>query len=227
VKLPPVPATQAMPTQVPGTRPARPLPYLLTADVGVDAPQQRVTIALANHGSAAAVFQVYSADPAETPRFHTVGAGKAVSDAWTIPATRQGAYELTVYGPNGFLRCFRGTVSGKPDGARPEIAVVHDAARGALTLAFTNPGPTACTLSLVRNAYGESAPRAIPLAAGASVSETWPLGPSRGWYDLSISTGTADGFVRRYAGYLESGTPGTTDPAIGAVIAAAPFDKRS
>jgi phospholipase C len=225
VKLPPVPATQAMPGQVPGTRPARPLPYQLAADISADAAQQRVAIALANHGSAAAVFQVYSADPAETPRFHTVGAGQALSDEWAIPAARQGAYELTVYGPNGFLRCFRGTLVDRPDAARPEVAVVHDAAHGALTLAFSNPG-AACTLTLARNAYGEGAPRAIALAAGASISESWPLGPSRGWYDLSVTIAGDGRFVRRYAGYAETGAPGVTDPAMGAVIAAAPFDGR-
>ena len=228
VKLPPVPATQVMATQVPGTRPARALPYLLSANGRADPQQQRFTIDFANHGMAGAVFQVYSANPADEPRFHTVDAGTSLSDSWTVTAERQGLYELTVYGPNGFLRCFRGDLArtAKPGSAAPEIAIAYDAPRSALTMTLTNPGTAACTLTVARNAYGDAAPRAIPLATGASVSESWPLGPNPGWYDLSVTADTGDGFVRRVAGYLETGSPGTTDPAIGAVIAAAPFDVR-
>lgn len=39
--------------------------------------------------------------------------------------------------------------------------------------------------------------------------------PSDHWYDLSVTLTGNDGFLYPYAGHVEIGEPGKTDPAIG------------
>ena len=218
VALPTVPGTQALPSQRVGTRPARPSPYVLQADASVDAAHHSVTLAFANRGTAGAVFQVFPGQPAGDPRFFTVEAGKELSDPFVLPG-EDDPYELTILGPDGFFRCFRGNLAT----ATPEIGAAYDAAHQVITLSLRNPGTAACELSVRRNAYGAPEPRRHVIAAGATSEDRWDLAASQGWYDLTVTAVGMSTFVRRYAGHLASG-PSTTDPAMGAVIPAAPYD---
>jgi phospholipase C len=219
VHSPDPPRQQTMPVQAAGTRPARPVPYELFATGRADAAQGKFWIDLANTGKAGAVFQVYAGDRPDGPWVYTVEAGRALTDGWDAATPGAGSYDLTVYGPNGFLRAFRGAL-GAAGG--PETAVAYDAIRGGLTLALRNDGTAECVLTVTPQAYG-GAPRSHRVAPGATVSDPWSLEASGGWYDLVV---TADGFLRRLAGHVETGAPGRTDPAMGALIAAAPFDLR-
>ena len=56
--------------------------------------------------------------------------------------------------------------------------------------------------------------RDVTVAPGKIVSDLWRLSKSDNWYDLSV---TADGAAWHYAGKVENGCPGRTDPAIGAM----------
>src|SRR5882757_2444620 len=67
----PTPGTQTMPTQEPGTRPARPLPYQLLANAAVAA--STVTVTATNHGRKAAGLSVFQTGIAPTQ--HLVGPG--------------------------------------------------------------------------------------------------------------------------------------------------------
>ena len=49
---------------------------------------------------------------------------------------------------------------------------------------------------------------------GAHVDDYWDLRGSHGWYDLTVSDERPLGFVRRFAGHVETGRPSTSDPAI-------------
>jgi phospholipase C len=62
-------------------------------------------------------------------------------------------------------------------------------------------------------AYADPAPRTVDLAAGAVDSVELP-GP---WYDAEVRSGDA---VWRFAGRIETGYDGTSDPAMGAMPAA-------
>jgi hypothetical protein len=66
----------------------------------------------------------------------------------------------------------------------------------------------------VSNAYGHRGARTFELAPGAHVDDYWDLRGSRGWYDLTVSDERPLGFVRRFAGHVETGRPSTSDPAI-------------
>src|SRR5262249_30994357 len=74
--VPVTPASQSLPAQEPGVRPARALPYALHARAFVQPADGSVRIDFGNTGQATAVFQVRSGNPAHLPRTYTVEPGK-------------------------------------------------------------------------------------------------------------------------------------------------------
>ena len=58
-------------------------------------------------------------------------------------------------------------------------------------------------------------PRTKILAAGVEATDRWDVGDEGGWYDLTVTVDEAPAFRRRFAGRLENGEPGTSDPAMG------------
>jgi phospholipase C len=115
-----------------------------------------------------------------------------------------------VYGPNGFVRVFRGAAHN-----RAEVTLQDAAARRELALQLINGGPGDCTFHIGDNAYG-AAPREVRLAAGERASLAWPVAASHGWYDLGITIDGDAAFLRRLCGHLEDGLPSRSDPAFGA-----------
>ena len=95
-----------MPTQEKGIRRARALPYELNVRASVSASNSTVTLTFFNTGKAAAVFHVRSGNPADAVRYYTVEPNKKLSGTWSVAAT----YDLSVYGPNGFVRYFKGSI---------------------------------------------------------------------------------------------------------------------
>ena len=226
VHLPAVPADQTMPAQQAGIRPARPLPYRLTADGTVDVARAQLSLSFGNTGTTGAVFHAYGIRSPAAPRIYTVEAGKTLHDAWPIIAADQGAYAVAVYGPNGLMRCFRGDSASakRPGAALPEITASHDAAACRITLTLCNRGAAACTLLITANAYATTPARTVTVPPGGQVDDQWSCVGNGGWYDLSVTEEGGGPFIRRYAGHVESGVPSTSDPALGRIIPAAPFD---
>jgi phospholipase C len=204
--VPKPPAKGALPKQETGLRPARPLPYDLSADGRVTSDGLRV--GFASHGQAGASFYVTSTTLANGPWSYTVEAGRQLSDTWTATS---GAYEFTVHGPNGFLRRFEGTAG--RSGA--EVAARHDGKAEQVRLVLTNGGTTAVRLT-VKDAYDGGRPATYRLRPGASVTHSVRPRRSHGWYDLSVTSDQDDAFLRRLAGHVETGLPSTSDPAIAA-----------
>ena len=95
-----------VPTQEKGIRPARALPYELDVHATVNASYSTVSLTFINTGSAAAVFQVRSGNAADPVRNYTVEPGKTLSGTWNVASS----YHLSVYGPNGFVRYFNGSI---------------------------------------------------------------------------------------------------------------------
>jgi len=207
----PVPPTQqTMPSQEPGLRPARALPYELDAEGTTDFTLGTFRIDFANTGKAGACFQVLSGNSADLPRTYTVEPGKSLFDSW--PAA-QGTYDLSAFGPNGFLRAFRGSVSPT---AKTNLRVEsrYDADDDTIVLTITNLG-TAPSRVTVSNAYGHDHAVTRSLRPGESDRQRWHLKKSFGWYDLSVVATTDPGFLRRLAGHLENGRDSVSDPALG------------
>jgi phospholipase C len=80
--VPVPPASQHLPAQESGVRPARALPYALDASATVQPGDGSVRIEFSNTGMAAAVFHVRSTSAAHSPRTYTVEAGKGLAGAW-------------------------------------------------------------------------------------------------------------------------------------------------
>ncbi|WP_328906444.1 phospholipase C, phosphocholine-specific [Streptomyces sp. NBC_00234] len=205
--VPKPPAVGALPVQERGSRPARPLPYTLVSDGTAIPATGRFTLSFGAGAQAGACFHVTSPNRTDGPWTYTAEAGKTLSDTWNTSYSK-GVYDLWVYGPNGFLRTFRGpgTTAG------PEVTARHDNVAGTVVLTMTNPGATAVNLTL-SNAYG-GATQTFKVAKGATVTHTADLRASARWYDLTVVSDGNSTFRRRFAGHVETGAPGVSDPAI-------------
>ncbi|GLY87236.1 phosphocholine-specific phospholipase C [Actinoallomurus iriomotensis] len=199
--VPKLPAKPALPRQEPGLRPARPLPYDLAADGRVVSGGLRIDFA--SRGATGASFHVTSATHADGPWTFTAGAGRRLSGEWA-----PGAYDVTVHGPNGFLRRLRG-----PGTAGPEVSARHDGTGERVRLVLTNSGNTIVRLT-VEDAGGHASEYRI--RPGGSATHDARTRVSHGWYDLTVTSDQDRTFLRRLAGHVETGRPSTSDPALGA-----------
>lgn len=209
------PAQARMPRQEPGQRPARALPYHLQVSGRIEAAAGRYWLTFQNLGSAGAVWQVYAANRGDGPWHYTVEAGKSLEDYWSAQAYSDGEYDLAAYGPNGHLRHFRGRLqkATAPGSAQPEVDVSE--VGDELRLLLRNLGTGACRITLQANRYSDAPATEHPLAAGASLTLTWPLADSDHWYDLNLTSSHDRRYLRRIAGHVETGRPSVSDPALG------------
>ncbi|MFF3753301.1 phosphocholine-specific phospholipase C [Streptomyces sp. NPDC002018] len=212
------PGRAVLPKQEKGSRPTRPLPYAPLVDGAATPSTGRFTLTFSSGAAAGACFTVTSANRADGPWTYTTAAGRKLSDTWNT-AYSEGVYDLSVFGPNGFLRTFRGAGTT----AGPEVTARHDTGhtgRGAgkdsgsarVVLTLTNTGAAACRLT-ISNAYGGKS-TTVRVPAGGRVVHPVELRGTKRWYDLTVVSDTDQGFLRRLAGHVENGAPGVSDPAI-------------
>jgi len=208
--VPEPPVDQALPSQERGLRHARALPYELEASGKVDPLKGEVRIDFVNTGDAGACFQVRSGNAGEGPWTYTVEAGASLADTWKAG---HGRYDLTVFGPNGFFRAFRGSASAAAK-ASLEVAARYDADALQIVLSVTNRGASSVHAT-VANSYGDEDPVELLLRPGHGFEKRWSLNSSFGWYDLVVTADADAGFLRRLAGHLENGRDSASDPAFG------------
>jgi phospholipase C len=208
--VPVLPAMQTMPKQEPGVRPARPVPYVLQADADVDFAAGTLAICFGNTGKSAAVLQVRAGQSQEGPWTYTVGPRKQLNETWALRAKGQAVYDLAVYGPNGFLRAFKGSIEGTD---KANLAVATNYNGGGITLEIQNRGANA-DLRVLDAYTRQTTLRTI--AAGKKLVWHWALEDSYGWYDLTITVDGDPSFRWQLAGHDENGKDSVTDPALGA-----------
>lgn len=213
--VPTVPANQTMPSQEPGQRPARPLPYELNVDSEADFSGRSFKIGFRNTGDAGACFHVRSGNTSAGPWTYTVEAGKSLSDNWNVASNPNGEYDLSVYGPNGFLRAFKGGIGAGRANLDVDSRYGDDDDDAGFELTVTNRGAAACTVSIVNSYTNEMMTHWLD--RGQSVRKHWQLRTSHGWYDLAIHVNTDPGFHQRLAGHIETGRESASDPGIGMV----------
>ncbi|AIS01536.1 phosphocholine-specific phospholipase C [Streptomyces glaucescens] len=199
------PAHPGMPRQERGLRPARPLKYAPLVDGSADVAAGKYTLTFASGAKAGAAFLVTSGSRADGPWTYTTEAGRTVSDTWNS-AHSKGAYDLTVHGPNGFLRVFKGPNKQ----AGPEVTARHTG--DDIELTFTNAASGTVLLKLADGYTGTT--RSLRVRPGAVVRQIVRLAASRRWYDLTVTSDADPGYLRRFAGHVENGKPGVSDPAI-------------
>ncbi|MFF2850340.1 phosphocholine-specific phospholipase C [Streptomyces sp. NPDC058001] len=195
------PARQTRPEQEPGTRPARPLPYQPDAHARVDG--STVSVRLVNTGRSSAHFALYPyAGEHSVPLHQDVrGTGR-----WDVPV-RDGAYDFTVTGPNGFRREFTGRIGSA-------AAVTSKVAHRDLRVTLANHGRRDLVFTVVPLAYVEDSAvrprtRTVRVRPGDERTIAWMTGREHGWYDIQVTVdGDGDGaFRRRLMGHIEDGRP--------------------
>jgi phospholipase C len=214
-EVPVPPAHQSLPGQETGVRPARALPYTLDAYGDVHEADHSFRIHFRNSGQACAVFHVRSGNATDVPRTYTVEPRKNVTDAWSVGAIGASTYDLSVYGPNGFFRGFKGNAADQHR-ANLDIRAVYDEERNGITLSFSNRAPLAANVN-VRNRYTQKVTNVV-LSPGESDSKSWPLARTGGWYDLTISVEGDSAFEQQFAGHLETGQDSISDPLMGGLV---------
>lgn len=200
-----------LPTQEKGVRPARALPYKFDVRGAVSFSDKSFRINFGNIGRAAAVFQVRSGNSADLPRSYTVEAGKSLDDKWSASS----AYDLSVYGPNGFFRSFKGDIAGGSARATClDVRASYDTEdRGGITLRIINTGKQAAEVTVLDAYTGEEFVQY--LEPREDMDRDWSLHKFHGWYDLIVRVTGDTAYECRLAGHVETGRDSITDPAIG------------
>lgn len=198
-----------------GIRFSRKLPYEFHVNAAVK-PGINIELKFSNTGTQGAVYHVYDRMHLDRiPRRYTVEAGKSLSDTWDLTADR-GRHDLWVYGPNGFVRVFKDdAITGAATQANPEIEVAYDTANGDVVVNFRNSGTKPCMLTMEDKAYREGGRHNVRVAPGKDVEHSWALRKSAHWYDFSVTADDLPGYERRFAGRVETGKHGLSDPAMG------------
>src|SRR5262249_54384612 len=160
-------------------------PYNLAVDSYVDG---RVRLRFVNLGEAAASFLVTS--DADDPRTFTVEPGRSLSGQWDSRL-----FNLTVHGPNGFLRQF----AGDADSRGIEVTGSHHVANGPVRLDLANHGRSTANVE-VHDAYTGKTTTIRVRPAERAVHHVHPQPRSGTWYDLSVRLAGDEAYLRRIAG---------------------------
>jgi phospholipase C len=198
-----------------GSRRSCALPYELHADGQLNAQKNQFEIRFKAGQGAGVPFNVYasglSGGPAAAIQTWNFGvkAGDELKYQWPLNAFDGDIYYLMIHGPNGFFRAFEGD---KNDTIL--IDVIYQK-QGDLELRFSNAGSTAQHIIISDNSYKVNNHQ-LSLPAGASAIQKIGLQKSHNWYDFTVNIKGNSHFKRHYAGRVETGEHGFTDPMIGA-----------
>jgi phospholipase C len=217
------PRESRLPRQEPGMRPSCALPYELSADGKLNRERTRFVVRFEakkdrfGDRAAGAPFIAYAVtDQGTSVRHYTVAAGDFVEDSWPLDAAQK--YHLRVHGPNGFFREFVGGSDNPP--VDVTLSYHHNEPNGSVltgdvAIRVTTRGARRRLRVAVRdNAYGSAAIER-DVTGGRGHSFRVETARSFGWYDLTVTATDFPDFGQRYAGRVETGRPGVSDPAIG------------
>ncbi len=218
------------PLQEKGIKPSCALPYELYAEMRL-APDKNTVDLIFEVGNrffdqraAGSPFTVYAwgLQKGESPqnRQYAVAAGKNVKDHWPIEAFADKKYHIEIYGPNGFYRMHKGNAH-NPD---VDISCAYETMKqngkiptGNIELKLVNRNlAQAYTVEIVDNAYKSGSQKKV-LDKGASANIVLDLSKSYSWYDFSVRISGAGTFEKRYAGRVETGKVGFSDPLMGGI----------
>lgn len=209
-----IPTEQQPIAQMSGQRAHRPLPYAIVVD-GRRMADGRLGLQLVNRGATGATFTVHDNHDGELPWHFTIGAGESHDAVLTTPGD---AYDLTLRGPNGLLQRYAGTHGAHAPAV--EAFLRHLPREDAVELALANGGNLSLEISIrMAEPYGVSGSRErrLTVAPGVTVRQRWTTAASDNWYELVVLLESDPGFVRSFAGKVETGRASRTDPAIGAM----------
>jgi phospholipase C len=184
-----------VPTQEKGIRRARALPYELNVHASVSTSNGTVTLTFFNTGGAAGVFQVRSGNPSDAVRFYTVEPGRQLAGTWNVATT----YDLSVYGPNGFVRYFKGSIASGAAALDVDSGYKGED-RGSIWWRITNVASTQAEVSVLDAYKGNSRTRLLQP------------------HERIVTVAGDSTFKYRLAGHVETGEDSFTDPALGGLV---------
>ena len=143
---------------------------------------------------------------------YAVAAGDTLNDEWDAAAFAGSCYHLRVYGPNGFYREFKG------DAANPALSIsLTYEQTGNAVLNLINAAAVPHKVTVTDMSYNNGTlTRVVP--AGSSTRLAIKLDNSHHWYDLEIKVDGCPNYTERFAGRVETGSTGKTDPLMGGVV---------
>jgi phospholipase C len=172
--------------------------------------------------AAGSPFNVYAvAGNSLIIRNYAVAAGQQLTDKWMLSNFPGQQYHLSVNGPNGFYREFKGNAH---DPAI-DFAVEYVRKRknnnkptGDIELQIKNNDVKSYSIEVVDNAYKKSGLKKQVDKAGSGKDQLhiiFDLKESFGWYDFTVKVAGNEIFEMRYAGHVETGEISRTDPMMG------------
>jgi phospholipase C len=218
----PAPTTNALPVPEPGTRPARALPYQPNANLDhIEFDAGGVTLAWLKFDNTAtgatrpAHFTAYAnAHRTGGPWPYTVNAATSTSDYFNVgTGYGNGAYDLSVTGPNRFLRRFQGdtTKTGKDLAVTASYAVEPGTGKLAVYFKLANNATSTVNFTVTSNQYRGDGPWPYQVRAGANVSDYFnAVAYTNGWYDFTVTADIDPTWSQRFTGHLENGAPSTS-----------------
>ncbi|GLU53741.1 phosphocholine-specific phospholipase C [Dyadobacter frigoris] len=225
-------ASQYMPQQEKGTRPARALPYQLYADGHLSADKKSFEIKLKSGNtifgkdSAGSPFMVYAPGKYKDENVkvwnYAVKPGDVLNDSYKIGNFENQNYQLRAYGPNGFFREYTGNVNDPLVDVQCEYQLdKNKKPTGNIELIIKNTDPkNKITVEIADNAYKSAGQKKTLEAAGSKSSTTvivLNLEKSHSWYDFSLNFEGHKETQKRFAGHVETGKESISDPLMGRI----------
>lgn len=227
----------SLPKQEPGTKSSCAVPYELYVDGNLSKDGKSFEIALAvdnkvfGNAAAGAPFTTYtfgeiSHDKERTlrsknefkNRYYAVKAGDKLSDKWRLKEFQNKAYHIEVHGPNGFYRSFKG------NDTDPKITVFVQYEKqkknplqltGEAKLKIFSHENRELELIVENHSFNQQSHQTISFGKDAEKEHAIPVKCNQGWYDFTIRGKGKSTFLKRYAGKVETGKLGITDPLMG------------
>jgi phospholipase C len=215
-----------VPQQEAGTRPACALPYELYADGsrGADGKYYEIRLSAGNQvygaKAAGAPFNVYLRNTKERSGMmastFALKPGDSLTRQYPFAMFADSGYAIEVHGPNGFYRSFIGRADSRHIDVKTSYEQQGKDLTGNLLVRLRNAAGESVSVEIRDNAY-KTKPVSKRIEAGQEISVILPLEQSHGWYDYTIATNGSKAEAR-FAGRVESGKTGFTDPLMGGLV---------
>ncbi|MFJ6936492.1 phosphocholine-specific phospholipase C [Streptomyces sp. NPDC101132] len=215
----PAPQDNALPAPEPGTRPARALPYQVNGNLDrfEFGTMGKITawFSMTNQGpqaTSAAHFSIHPHQYRDTTAWqYTVDPGGTATDWFQIGlGSGSGKYDISMAGPNRFLRRFIGDTNkaGRDYEVAARYAVEPGTGKLAVYFRITNRSSAAASFTIRSNNYRSDGPWTYTVPAGGSTEDYFnAVAYTGGWYDFTVLAASDGSWSRRYTGHIETGAP--------------------
>jgi phospholipase C len=150
-----------------------------------------------------------------------VKSSDSIEYSWPLNEFENNMYHLRVYGPNGFYREFKGSSHDPMINIFCEYqlsAISKGKLTGSIEIIMHNTTSSSYTISIADNVYKNPPIKTILQPDTGNVIIPIDLSKNFGWYDISVKIIGNVIFEKRYAGRVETGEQGFTDPYMGRTI---------